>query len=479
MKFIGRHEELKILKTHLLNKDRRLVAIVGRRGSGKTRLNDEFKIRCLNEEHILFEFKGRKNEKKQNQIANALNEIDYVISKKKISVALLKTEKKKIIDNGWFGFFNYFLEQIKLLRNNNINNKIIVLIDEFSWLNNHLSNFIDEFGIFYDKVIKENILFVITGSAVSWMNRNVLKTSGGLHSRVHETIQLKPFSLKETIEYLKILDSSLNYMDYINYYFYTGGIPRYLEKINTSFNLIENIKKIYENKSDAEQSEFNEMFVGIFESKSNIHRDIIKEYKIGNKKTKMELAKSLKQSYNTISKAVDDLVVSNILTEKQHYGREKKDSIYFLTDLFCFFYIKLFDKKIINYEEVNNFQLKGLAFEILTFLNVDLIKEEIGRSGFKTKEYSWSSHKAQIDLVLDYGKERFSLIETKFHQTIFDVDFDYTNNILNKKQCFLNSVSKINKEMDIIFFSLLGTKNKDGRLNYIDLSLKEIIEKMI
>lgn len=479
MKFIGRNEELRILKTHLLNNNRRLVAIVGRRGTGKTRLNDEFKIKYLNEEYILFEFKGRKNEKKQNQINNALNEIECVISERSDHAYLMKNERKKIIDNGWFGFFNYFFNQIKKMRNDNIKNKIVILIDEFSWLNNHLSNFVDEFGIFYDKMIKENVLFVITGSAVSWMNRNILKTSGGLHSRVHETIQLKPFSLKETIEYLKILDSSLNYMDYLNYYFYTGGIPRYLEKINTSFNLIENIKRIYENKNDVDKSEFNEMFVGIFESKSDIHRDIIKEYKFGNKKTKTELAKSLKQSYNTISKAVDDLVVSNILTEKQNYGKEKKDNVYFLTDLFCFFYVKLFDKKVINYEEVNNFQLKGLAFEILTFLNIDLIKEEIGRNGFKTKEYSWNSSKAQIDLILDYGKERFSLIETKFHQTIFDVDFEYTNNILNKKQCFLDSVKKVNKEMDIIFFSLLGTKNKDGRLNYMDISLKEIIEKMI
>lgn len=81
-------------------------------------------------------------------------------------------------------------------------------------------------------------------------------------------------------------------------------------------------------------------------------------------------------------------------------------------------------------------------------------------------------------MILDYGKEKFSLIEIKFYNKILDIDEKITDNIINKKDEFLNQIKKVHKEMDVIFISLLGTNNKDRRINYIDISLKEIFEQL-
>lgn len=52
MKFIGRKKELNELYNLYKVNDRRLVSIIGRRGVGKSRLNDEFRKRCLNNNDV-------------------------------------------------------------------------------------------------------------------------------------------------------------------------------------------------------------------------------------------------------------------------------------------------------------------------------------------------------------------------------------------------------------------------------------------
>lgn len=68
-----------------------------------------------------------------------------------------------------------------------------------------------------------------------------------------------------------------------------------------------------------------------------------------------------------------------------------------------------------------------------------------------------------------------NLIEAKFYQNVFEINEKETDDIIRKKEDFLNSISKVNKEIDVVLFSLMGTKNKDGRIQYIDIALKDMI----
>lgn len=59
----------------------------------------------------------------------------------------------------------------------------------------------------------------------------------------------------------------------------------------------------------------------------------------------------------------------------------------------------------------------------------------------------------------------------------FEINEKETDDIIRKKEDFLNSISKVNKEIDVVLFSLMGTKNKDGRIQYIEsfIALKDMI----
>lgn len=460
-KFIGRKQELRFLKETLESEGRSLVSIIGRRGTGKSRTNNEFKYRYINEEdHFLFEFDGNKNLKKEQQIENAVSELNFKC----------KTDYEP--PKNWFLFFRLLKQEIDKINHK----KVVIIIDEFAWLHNKNSGFVDEFSTFYNKLMQNNIMIIITGSAVSWMNKNVIKTSGGLHDKTHKTLRIKPFSLEETIDYLKEVNKNFTYQDVIDYYFFTGGVVRYLEKISPLNTKNENIKEIYKTNNNVNLNEFDELFFSIFEGKNKVHKKIVEQFKNGNNKTVNQLAKETGYSYNTVNQAIEELVVSDILSVRSSYGKEKKDKSYFLTDLFCYFYVKVFDTRHVDYSLLDNNIVKGFAFEILVGLNVDLFKKEIGRSGLETKEYAWRNKNAQIDLILDYGKETFTLIEAKYYNQPLLIDDKMTDNILNKRKAFLDSVDKSKKEMDVIIVSLIGTKNKSGRLIYRDISMKEIIE---
>lgn len=333
----------------------------------------------------------------------------------------------------------------------NQNKKIVLIIDEFAWLHNKDSHFVEEFAVFYDRLIKVNIFILITGSAISWMNRFVMKTTGGLHAKVHKTIRLLPFDLIETRDYLNKIKSDFSNDDVMDYYYFTGGVPRYLERIYPDCSKLENVKHIFTNSNNSDNLEFEELFFSIFEGKNNIHKRIIECFKKNNQLTKMEIVEKLnKESYPTVSNAINELVVSDLLMEQDPIGKSKKDKIYRLKDLFCYFYLKLFDGRVLNYSllESNNIHiLKGFAFEITLFLNIHLIKNYLGRSGVESKGFSWQNSKAQIDLILDHGFQKYSIIEAKYYHRKFELDDDYKEKLLDKKEEFSNFIKQKRKEI--------------------------------
>lgn len=66
-------------------------------------------------------------------------------------------------------------------------------------------------------------------------------------------------------------------------------------------------------------------------------------------------------------------------------------------ELFCYSFLKLKDNFSKHREDVIN----GYAFEIFTRLNINLIREALGRSSLNFKTYTWNNEHAQIDLVLE------------------------------------------------------------------------------
>lgn len=87
----------------------------------------------------------------------------------------------------------------------NQDQKIVLFFDKLSWLAVKGHKFLDFSGHFWNSwAAWENIAVVLCGSATSWIIKKVINDKGGLHNRVTTYINLKPFTLLETEEFLKV-----------------------------------------------------------------------------------------------------------------------------------------------------------------------------------------------------------------------------------------------------------------------------------
>lgn len=482
--FIGRKNELRILKENLFFNGSNLTILLGRRGAGKTSLLNYFIKNNIegNINLLFFEFLGMRNIKKETQINEFINEVSFKLELSiKEKEELIKTIKEN--NYSWRVVFNEFRKRILEIKNEN--NKIIIIIDEFAWLNNKGSNFSEEFGNFWNKIsFEKNILCVLSGSSVSWMNKNVLKSKGSLYHKASSVIKLKSFDYLETLEYFEkhLAGFELSLESKLQYYLLTGGVPRYLDKIRPNLTISENIENIYFETNN--KLEFDNLFISTFNStKTQTHKNIVLCFQNANKLTIKEIKDKIKNKISDVSiyEALNDLEASDILFKIENI-KNKNESLYMLSDLFCFYNVKMTNKNnkldILNQSLLDKYN--GFAFEIFAFLNIDFIKMKISRLGFKTTEYKFQNDKAQIDMIIDYGNKKYSIVECKFHNKKILLNNDFENALRNKRiefEEFIKTKKRIKKyEIDYIVISIYGLekiKNGSFGLSVFDVNLIE------
>lgn len=315
--FIGREDELSILLKRCQNSHKELVAITGKRGVGKTELmkkvKELLKSPHYSDDYVVIEIFGQKNSPLKRQLKKACDIFTSFFN-------------KTIEPSDWGDFFDLLQEEITLPYN--INKKFILLIDEFPWLNTKGSNFIDDFGTFWNRNNYENFKIVLTGSAVSWINQNVFRSKGGLCHKTTLKIKLKSFSMQETMEYLLKENSNFTNSELVEYYLMTGGVVRYLQNIHSNRTIEENYNSIYKNNY------FDDFFDNTFNSvKTNIHKKIISMFSNRIKIKIEDIEKEIiNVSHQLIYNTIKELVETDLLIEIKDNG-SKKNKSYILSDL--------------------------------------------------------------------------------------------------------------------------------------------------
>ena len=70
-----------------------------------------------------------------------------------------------------------------------------------------------------------SFIVVICGSAASWMLDKIINAKGGLHNRLTKVINLKPFTLGETKQFLSAKKMRLDNKHILDLYMVMGGNP--------------------------------------------------------------------------------------------------------------------------------------------------------------------------------------------------------------------------------------------------------------
>ncbi|MCQ2081780.1 MAG: AAA family ATPase [Lachnospiraceae bacterium] len=453
---IGRNEECERLSRCLRSNSAQLVVVYGRRRVGKTYLINEFF-----ENTFAFKLTGVYGQKRKEQLQNFTAELNR------------RSEKKYTIPKDWIEAFNYLREYMDGL---DANNKQVVFLDELPWLDGKKSGFLSAFEYFWNDYAstKHNFIFVLCGSATSWMDEKITKNKGGLFNRQTCRLYLEPFCLHEVEEFLTSKEIYWSKYEIAECYMIMGGIPYYLNLLDSEESLHQNIDRLFFKKKGELWDEFEHLYNTLF-TNSEYYVAVVEA--LSEKKgglTRGEICDRVGISKGgDISKILKNLSLSGFVVVCDFYGRKKKESLYQLSDYFTLFYFKYIRGHYGKDEHfwsnsVDNASRKaweGLTFERICKDHIKQIKSKLGISGVLSEEASWFVKSddekcitgAQIDLLIDRRDHVVSLCEMKYSLSEFDIDKAYDANLRNKISTF-TKVTSCKKTIQLVMITTFGVK---------------------
>ena len=459
-KLIGRKDEIAILNRVYRSEQPQLVVVFGRRRVGKTYL-----INSYFENNFSFKITGAYKKPLSFQLQAFIDEL----SKKTHRVyANIKT---------WREAFNLLEEYILSLPKDE---KKIIFFDEMPWLDTMQSDFIDYFSLFWNNFAStiDNLIFVACGSSSLWMNKYFVDNKGGLFNRKTALINLFPFKLGEVEEYLFSNGFNLSRYDIASLYMVFGGIPYYLQFLDSSKTITENIDfLLFRNESEL-QTEFQTLYETLF-SGSAQYLTILK-YLAKTRKgaSRNDIIKDTGLSDNgDLTNKLNNLMMTGFIREYV-VRNGKKETYYQLIDFFSLFYLKhIYGKSNLSnhyfasiVESPSYNAYRGLTFELICQLHIEEIKWSLQCYSIKEEHYSWSNPHCQIDLLIKRNDKVDIICENKFVNGLFEIDKKMHEDLSNKIRIYREE-SGTKNSIFFVFISTYGVK----RNQYSSIIQKELV----
>ncbi|MGM9694634.1 MAG: ATP-binding protein [Alloprevotella sp.] len=461
-RLIGREAEMAELRRCLESDRSEFVIVYGRRRVGKT-----FLVDCFFDGIYDFSFVGRNNVSKENQLrafAKAL----------KKSAGLERQPKFK----DWTEAFDALEDFLESLEENR---KKVVFIDEMPWIDTPQSEFVEALEGFWNAwgARRQDILFVASGSASSWMMDKLVENPGGLHARITNNIYVRPFTLKETETYLHSRGMNWDRYQILQLYMTMGGIPFYLSLLDPGKSLVHNINHLFFRKNSEMRTEFQELYSAIFSNAGKYLEvvNILFGHKEGMTYAQIQKASGIEGA--RLTTLLKNLERCDFAISYSQFGNKTKGVIYRLVDFYTLFYLKFIASADSKDEEwwFHNFNSRsveawqGTAFELICLTHLPQIRQRLGISGISTAASSWrftpgrtsapDERGAQIDLVIDRADHVINLCEMKFSVGIFTISADYENKVRSRIQLFKEK-TKTRKALVSTFITTYGVSNSDS-----------------
>ena len=435
MKIIGRKAEREKLNQCESSRKSELVCVYGRRRVGKTYLVEQTFSECF-----AFRATGVEGGNTRTQLKSFHQRLRAY------------GDSSRTIPSDWFEAFSR-LEQLltdkRILRSSH--GKKIVFFDEFPWFATARSDFLAAFGEFWNRcgTATGDLLFIICGSATSWIIGNLIENSGSLYNRVTCQIFLRPFSLRETELYFRDREFDWSKKQIAECQMVFGGLPYFFDLLNANESLFWNIDSLCFQPGALLQHESKRLLEATLK-KSRVYGDIL--HLLAQHSTGLEKAAcqdTLGIAAGTFSRAVDELVKCGYIWEyKEPYHKGRPHRLRIVDPFLLFHYHFLAETQsdpLTHFQSFANDEgrytnWRGHAFENLCMFHIDEIKKSLGISGVETTIFPWASEKqqdgAQIDLVIERKDHITNLCEIKYTDQPFAISADYERNLLNKIAVF-------------------------------------------
>jgi len=461
---IGRREEKAILETASRSPDPEFVAVYGRRRVGKTHLVREFFG-----DAICFEIIGKHGASLGDQLDNFAQALGKAIG--------MGIQPQR--PSSWSEAFRHLEQFLESSVKKKRKGKKVAFFDELPWLNTPRSKFLSSLEHFWNSwgSRQRDFIFVISGSAASWMLQNIVRARGGLHNRLTRQIRLLPFTLREAQELLQSRRVGLTSSQIVELYMTMGGVPHYLKQAEPGLSAAQIIDKTCFSSQGLLRDEFAKLYASLFEDDEQ-HRKIIKT--LAKKRqglTRNEILQLIGlRSGGSASRRIEELEESGFIQSHIPFGKKANDALYRLSDEYSLFYLDWISKLgkrspgedywLSKRNTPRRRTWAGYAFETLCLKHVSRLKAALGIAGVETTEAPWRyqpSEKseipgAQIDLLIDRRDDAINLCEMKFSETEFTIDKSYSKDLQRKLDVF-RRVTGTRKNIFVTMVTTFGVTN--------------------
>ncbi len=414
--FIGRETELKKLRELTRLNTSSLVVIKGRRRVGKSRLATEFAEHLPGYESIYLT--GMAPEE-NTTAADEREDFALQLSRE------LNTPPPRSDD--WNTLLWALADKTR-------RGKRVIILDEINWLGSKDATFLGKLKSAWDRDFSrnKNLILILSGSLSSWISRNILHSTGFV-GRIHLDLTLDELPLRHCAPFLTAGHGHLSNYEKLKILAATGGIPSYLERIDTASSADANIQRLCFEKEGFLFREFDNLFHDLFHNK-NFYRHIVEA--VADKPLQLEeIYKKLdieKSGY--ISDCIDELIQTGFLS--RHYTWKIKDaqpsklSKIRVSDNYTRFYFKCIQPNKRMIERGGPHQLPaningilGLQFENLVLKNRPAIWSKLGIKAedivFDNPYFQRPTSKTrgcQIDYMIQCRNNTVYVCEIKFRK---------------------------------------------------------------
>jgi AAA+ ATPase superfamily predicted ATPase len=218
--FVGREAELKKLNEMYASQRFECAIIYGRRRVGKTTLIQEFI-------------------KDKRAVYFVAREADGAVNLRGFSSDVYSVTAKELARNAffpdWEAAFDYIYQISK-------DRRLVLAMDEYPYLAGGYRPISSVIQAHIDSRLKDSRLFLILcGSSMSFMENQVLAYQSPLYGRRTAQFKITPFTFFESLPFWEALSRE----DKAVLYGMTGGIPEYMNKIDASKSVRDNIIELF------------------------------------------------------------------------------------------------------------------------------------------------------------------------------------------------------------------------------------------
>ena len=330
-----------------------------------------------------------------------------------------------------------WIESFTFLGNQAKDQKIVIVLDEISWMGSKDPDFLGQLKTAWDLHFSENpeLILILCGSVSSWIEENILKSTGFV-GRVSMDMVLEELSIAESSEFWGVQRNKVSAYEKLKILSVTGGIPKYLEEIIPSLSGEDNIHRLCFQSKGLLFREFDQIFSDLFSKRAQTYSNIVKTL-AHIPLTLDEVCENLNlEKSGSISRCLDDLELAGFVHEDHTWNLSTKGESrlkkFRLKDNYLRFYLRyiepnkdriekdLFESKSFmfmpGWESVMGLQFENLVINNLKclckILRIELI--EIINAGPFFQRATQRQKGCQIDLMIQTKHNTIYVCEIKF-----------------------------------------------------------------